>query len=45
MTLENVLGMEGVFGWIALVLMGALWFVLTVGILCVMEVRRAFVSV
>ena len=38
MTLDKVLGIPGIFGWIALVLMGGLWFSLTVGILCIMEV-------
>lgn len=39
MTLENVLGMPGITGIIALVIMGGLWLSLTVGILCIMEVR------
>lgn len=39
MTLDNVLGMEGIFGVIAIVFMGVMWFTLTVVILCVMEVR------
>lgn len=39
MTLAGVLGIPGLFGWIAVVLMGAFWFVLTVFILCIMEVR------
>ena len=38
MTLDNVLGMEGIIGWIALGIVGFLWLSLTVGILCVMEV-------
>ena len=38
MTLDNVLGMPGILGLVALVIVGALWFGLTVGILCVMEV-------
>ena len=39
MTLENVLGMGGLIGWIALVIMVVFWFTLTVFILCIMEVR------
>ena len=39
MTLDNVLGMEGIFGVIAIVFMGVMWFTLTVVVLCVMEVR------
>lgn len=39
MTLAGVLGMPGLFGWIAVVLMGVFWFILTVFILCIMEVR------
>lgn len=39
MTLEGVLGVPGVVGIIGLALVGTLWFVLTVGILCIMEVR------
>ena len=39
MTLAGVLGIPGLFGWIAVVLMGAFWFILTVFILCIMEVR------
>ena len=39
MTLDNVLGMPGIVGWIGLVLVGSLWLSLTIGILCVMEVR------
>ncbi|KAH9930911.1 H+-ATPase subunit [Fomitopsis serialis] len=42
MTLAGVLTIPGIFGWIALVLMGALWFVLTVFILCIMEGLSAF---
>lgn len=40
MTLENVLGMQGIFGVITILLTGVMWFVLTVAILCVMEVRN-----
>uniref|UniRef100_A0A8H7Y3X0 V-type proton ATPase subunit a n=1 Tax=Psilocybe cubensis TaxID=181762 RepID=A0A8H7Y3X0_PSICU len=39
MTLERFLGPTSIFGWIMLIIMGCFWFVLTVGILCVMEVR------
>ena len=39
MTLGGVLGMEGVIGWIAFGLVLVLWFILTVFILCIMEVR------
>lgn len=39
MTLDNVLGMGGVVGWIALIIVIVFWFVLTVFILCIMEVR------
>jgi len=41
MTLENVLGMSGITGIIALVLMGGVWFASTVFILCIMEVRSS----
>lgn len=40
MTLENVLGMSGIIGIVALVAVGAMWFTLTVFILCIMEVSR-----
>ena len=39
MTLAPVLGVPGVIGIIGLVLVGTLWFILTVAILCIMEVR------
>lgn len=39
MTLENVLGMSGALGIVALIIVGILWFVLTIFILCIMEVR------
>jgi len=42
MTLDNVLGMEGILGSIAMVLAFALWFVLTVAILLLMEGLSAF---
>jgi vacuolar-type H+-ATPase subunit I/STV1 len=41
MTLAKVLGINGIFGIIALIIGGVFWFVLTVFILCVMEVRAA----
>lgn len=42
MTLERVIGMSGVMGLIALVLMGMFWFSMTVFILCIMEGLSAF---
>ena len=39
MTLGVVIGMEGIVGIIALVVVGVMWFILTVFILCIMEVR------
>lgn len=42
MTLEGVLGMSGIFGFVAIALMGVMWFTLTVCILCVMEGLSAF---
>ncbi|CAA7260879.1 unnamed protein product [Cyclocybe aegerita] len=42
MTLSRVLGPTTAFGWIALIIMGGFWFVLTVFILCVMEGLSAF---
>lgn len=38
MTLENFLPPKGLLGWIALVIMGVMWFAMTVSILCLMEV-------
>ena len=38
MTLARVLGLEGLFGKVRLVLVLTMWFSCTVGILCVMEV-------
>jgi V-type H+-transporting ATPase subunit a len=38
MTLEGVLHPSGVFGFIALIIMGAVWLLLTICILCIMEV-------
>ncbi|KAJ8463665.1 hypothetical protein ONZ51_g10112 [Trametes cubensis] len=42
MTLANVLGMSGLVGIIALVIVGVMWLVLTISILCVMEGLSAF---
>ncbi|KAI0933535.1 hypothetical protein AcW1_005341 [Taiwanofungus camphoratus] len=42
MTIGGVLGMQGIFGVIAIVIVGALWFTLTVFILCIMEGLSAF---
>jgi len=39
MTLARVLGMGGIVGLIALILIGVFWFTATVCILCIMEVR------
>jgi len=39
MTLEDWLGPTTLFGWLGLIVMGVFWFVLTVFILCIMEVR------
>jgi V-type H+-transporting ATPase subunit a len=39
MTLESFLNPNGVLGFIALIIMGLVWFGLTICILCVMEVR------
>lgn len=39
MTIGKVLGMPGVIGTIAVAVAGVLWFILTVAILCIMEVR------
>lgn len=38
MTLESFLQPAGVFGFVALIIMGTVWFGLTIGILCIMEV-------
>jgi V-type H+-transporting ATPase subunit a len=38
MTLARVLGLEGLFGKVRMVLVFIMWFSCTVGILCVMEV-------
>jgi len=42
MTIAGFLGPTTVMGWIALLLMGTLWFQLTIGILCIMEGLSAF---
>ncbi|KAJ6592325.1 V-type ATPase, V0 complex, 116kDa subunit family [Mycena vulgaris] len=42
MTLESFLGPTSILGWIALAIMGFMWFGLTVGILCLMEGLSAF---
>lgn len=39
MTLDGRTDPKSVAGWVGLVIMGTMWFSLTVGILCVMEVR------
>lgn len=41
MTLENVLGMTGLIGLVAKLVVGVLWLVMTIGILCVMEVSAS----
>lgn len=41
MTIANVLGLSGIIGIVALVVVGAIWFTLTVAILCIMEVSNA----
>ncbi|KAF8590511.1 ATPase V0/A0 complex subunit [Ramaria rubella] len=42
MTLESFLSPSGVFGIVALIIMGTVWFSLTIAILCVMEGLSAF---
>ena len=42
MTVELALGWEGIGGKVGLIVVGVLWFVLTVAILCVMEGLSAF---
>lgn len=39
MTLESFLSPGSIFGFVALIIMGVVWFSLTVCILCIMEVR------
>ena len=39
MTIQNFLPPSSAGGWIALIIVVVLWFILTVGILCLMEVR------
>ena len=40
MTIANALGASGIIGIVALVVVGLMWFTLTVFILCIMEVSR-----
>lgn len=40
MTIERFLNPVGIIGWVALLIVGSLWFVLTIFILCIMEVRQ-----
>ncbi|KZV99162.1 V0/A0 complex, 116-kDa subunit of ATPase [Exidia glandulosa HHB12029] len=43
MTIETPLEMEnGIFKWVALIIMGSVWFAGTIGVLCVMEGLSAF---
>ncbi|CAL1703326.1 unnamed protein product [Somion occarium] len=42
MTIGTVLGMEGIIGIVAVVIVGSLWLILTVFILCIMEGLSAF---
>ena len=42
MTLGGVLGMSGILGIVAVVLVGAMWLGLTIGILCLMEVSVSY---
>jgi V-type H+-transporting ATPase subunit a len=42
MTIANVLGMSGIIGIVAVIAIGALWFIMTVAILCLMEVSSPF---
>jgi len=39
MTLAKVLGMGGIVGIIAIIMIGMFWFLATIFILCLMEVR------
>ena len=45
MTLEDALGMEGIFGIIVIGLTVVMWFTLTVFVLCLMEVRIILMNV
>ena len=45
MTIANVLEMTGIVGIVAIVIVGVLWLILTIGILCVMEVRALLLAV
>ena len=45
MTLGGVLGMGGIFGLIVIAFTVVLWFSLTVGVLCLMEVRSILMNV
>ncbi|KAF9484977.1 V0/A0 complex, 116-kDa subunit of ATPase [Pholiota conissans] len=42
MTIAGFLNPTSIFGWVALLIMGGVWFALTIGILCVMEGLSAF---
>ncbi|KAK0227882.1 V-type ATPase, V0 complex, 116kDa subunit family [Armillaria fumosa] len=42
MTIEGFLNPTGLFGWIGLIIIGAMWFSLTIFILCIMEGLSAF---
>ncbi|KAG6379163.1 V-type ATPase, V0 complex, 116kDa subunit family [Boletus reticuloceps] len=42
MTLGGVLGMEGIFGLIVIAFTFVMWFILTIGVLCLMEGLSAF---
>jgi hypothetical protein len=46
MTIDVILEAElgGVIRWIALIIVSILWFVLTIAILCIMEVCAHFIS-
>ena len=44
MTLAKFLGPTSAFDWIALGIMGVMWFSLTIFILCIIEVRISFLS-
>lgn len=45
MTIANVLEMTGVVGLVAKVVVGVLWLIMTIAILCVMEVSALIVIV